>query len=207
MSTHNPDKTHPGSSPSALMPIQSRRFSLYKTISWRIIGSTDTFVIAWLISGTLAKASVVAIAEVLTKPVLYYLHERIWTTIKFGRVSLSSPEENGTAIATGECKTRSLIKAISWRIIATTDTTIIALIVTGHLPSALAIGSIEILTKTVLYYYHERAWLKFLFMKHNTDASRNRAHQASKRTVDPAPTVSAVRPDGGRATAPLSEVR
>ncbi len=194
------------------MPIQSRRFSLYKTISWRIIGSTDTFVIAWLISGTLAKASVVAIAEVLTKPVLYYLHERIWTKVKFGRLPPTALEKNDADAPAGECKTRSLVKAVSWRIIATTDTTIIALIVTGHLPSALAIGSIEILTKTVFYYYHERAWLKFLVMKHNQEASHNNARRASRQAVGstqalPTPITPAVRADGGQAAASLSEVQ
>ena len=49
-----------------------------KTISWRIIASTDTFIIAWLITGKLDWASTIAGIEFLTKMFLYYFHERVW---------------------------------------------------------------------------------------------------------------------------------
>ena len=54
----------------------------------------------------------------------------------------------------------SLYKTISWRIIGTIDTMIISYILTGKLDVAMSIGGIEVISKMVLYYIHERTWLK-----------------------------------------------
>jgi len=55
-------------------------------------------------------------------------------------------------------KKRSLVKTLSWRAIATTDTIIIARIITGSWSVGFGIAGIEVLTKMVLYYLHERGW-------------------------------------------------
>lgn len=59
--------------------------SLAKTISWRIIGTLDTVLISWLITGTLALAFSIGAIELITKMALYFFHERAWTTIKWGK--------------------------------------------------------------------------------------------------------------------------
>lgn len=56
---------------------------------------------------------------------------------------------------------RSLVKTISWRIVGTLDTMLISWIITGSFKWGVAIGSVEVVTKMVLYYLHERAWYKF----------------------------------------------
>tara|TARA_A100001015_G_C14833586_1_gene649571 strand:- start:98 stop:307 length:210 start_codon:yes stop_codon:yes gene_type:complete len=56
---------------------------------------------------------------------------------------------------------RHLAKTVSWRIIGTLDTIILSGIITGSWEIGLAIGGIELITKMVLYYLHERAWYKF----------------------------------------------
>ena len=53
---------------------------------------------------------------------------------------------------------RSVVKSISWRIIGTLDTIVIAYFITGKVGMALTIGSIEFFTKMFLYFFHERAW-------------------------------------------------
>ena len=53
---------------------------------------------------------------------------------------------------------RSVVKTISWRTIGTLDTIIISYFITGNLAMAASIGSIELFTKMILYYFHERAW-------------------------------------------------
>jgi uncharacterized membrane protein len=53
---------------------------------------------------------------------------------------------------------RSIVKSISWRIVGTIDTIIISWIITGKVTLALAIGSIELITKMLLYFFHERIW-------------------------------------------------
>ena len=58
---------------------------LAKTITWRIIASLDTFLIAWIITGKFDWAGTIAGIEVLTKMFLYYFHERAWYRFsKFG---------------------------------------------------------------------------------------------------------------------------
>lgn len=53
---------------------------------------------------------------------------------------------------------KSLVKSISWRILGTLDTIAISWALTGTLSLALSIGSIEVFTKFLLYYGHERIW-------------------------------------------------
>jgi len=57
-----------------------------------------------------------------------------------------------------ENKSRSIGKSISWRILASCDTILISFIITGSFAIAATIGSIEVLTKMFLYYFHERVW-------------------------------------------------
>jgi len=59
--------------------------SLIKTISWRVIGTLDTILISWLITGTLALAFSIGAIELVTKMVLYFFHERAWNSIKWGK--------------------------------------------------------------------------------------------------------------------------
>ena len=57
-----------------------------------------------------------------------------------------------------ESHLRSMLKAFSWRIVATTTTTAIAYSMTGQIGTALSIGGIEFFIKFFIYYAHERAW-------------------------------------------------
>lgn len=57
-----------------------------------------------------------------------------------------------------ESHARSLIKGITWRIVGTLDTMVISYIVTGNWTFAFSIASIEVISKLILYYFHERAW-------------------------------------------------
>jgi uncharacterized membrane protein len=59
--------------------------SLVKAVSWRCTGSVDTFVLSWLITGSFKFASGIAATELVTKVVLYYLHERVWAFVPWGR--------------------------------------------------------------------------------------------------------------------------
>lgn len=59
--------------------------SLVKTISWRVIGTIDTVLITWLITRTLTIAFSIGAIELISKMILYFVHERIWNTIKWGK--------------------------------------------------------------------------------------------------------------------------
>ena len=60
---------------------------------------------------------------------------------------------------------RSVVKAVSWRTVGTLDTMIVSYFVTGNLIMAASIGTIEVVTKMALYYFHERAWNRLSFGK------------------------------------------
>ena len=51
---------------------------IFKSISWRVVASIDTFIIANFITGHSLDALKISLFEVLTKLFLYYLHEKIW---------------------------------------------------------------------------------------------------------------------------------
>lgn len=53
---------------------------------------------------------------------------------------------------------KSVLKAVTWRIVGTIDTMIVSYFITGRVTVALSIGSIEVFTKMILYYFHERLW-------------------------------------------------
>lgn len=65
---------------------------------------------------------------------------------------------------------RSVIKTISWRTVGTIDTMVISYLITGSLVMAASIGSIEVVTKMILYYYHERAWNKINLGRYKANA-------------------------------------
>ena len=65
--------------------IETTSRSIAKTISWRLTGSFSTFVISYLILGSFLIAGSIAIVQVTANTILYYIHERIWNKIHWGR--------------------------------------------------------------------------------------------------------------------------
>jgi uncharacterized membrane protein len=59
--------------------------SLAKAVSWRVTGSIDTFVLSFLITGSLKIAGSISAVEVGTKIMLFYSHERIWGLVRWGK--------------------------------------------------------------------------------------------------------------------------
>jgi len=64
---------------------ESHRRSLVKAISWRIIGTTETFLISWIITGKVGTAGGIAALQAVASTLLYWYHERIWLKIKWGK--------------------------------------------------------------------------------------------------------------------------
>jgi len=59
--------------------------SLAKAVSWRLTGSMDTLIITFIVTGQLKWAFTISGIELFTKVFLYYIHERVWHNIKWGR--------------------------------------------------------------------------------------------------------------------------
>ena len=73
--------------------LESRKRHIGKTITWRMVGTLDTIIISWIISGNPMTGLKIGVSEVLTKMVFYYIHERIWHKSKFG-LKKSEPIES-----------------------------------------------------------------------------------------------------------------
>lgn len=134
------------------MMIITKKRSLIKSLTWRLLGSIDTFILSLIIINYSSDkysydlALYIASFEIITKTILYYFHERIWNIFKIGR--LKEKVKRG----------RSLFKAMTWRIIASLDTFFLSYIITGRFDWATSIAIFEIITKAIIYYFHERAW-------------------------------------------------
>ena len=139
-------------------PKIERKRHIAKTITWRIIGTTDTWLISYILvyyfgdapEKATEAASYIAGLELITKTILYYFHERIWYRLSFGFTP----------------RVRHIIKTISWRLVGAVDTILLVFVVyfflfgktEGAAEIAVSMFSIEIVTKMVLYYLHERVW-------------------------------------------------
>ncbi|MFD2551525.1 DUF2061 domain-containing protein [Bizionia sediminis] len=130
----------------------SYRRHLAKTITWRLVGTADTILLSWIITGNPFVGIQLGIAEVTTKSILYYIHERIWY-----KINLTS---KGVKLSS---KKRHVLKTITWRVIGTLDTVLLAWFISGSTVAALQIGTAEVVTKMLLYYMHERVWYKINF--------------------------------------------
>lgn len=128
--------------------------SLVKGVSWRIIGTLDTFIWSLLITHKPLAAGTIALLETFTKIILFYGHERLWRLIDW------APDGH----------LRALVKAIAWRFVGSLDTFFLSLLVTGKLHYAVSIAGIEALTKIFLYYLHERAWKMVSWGRHKAVA-------------------------------------
>lgn len=78
--------------PSASAP-ESHLRSLVKGISWRMVGTLDTMIISYIITGNIRYAAFIGSTEAMTKVFLFWAHERVWQRIRWGRVipPVSSP--------------------------------------------------------------------------------------------------------------------
>ncbi len=76
--------------------------SLAKALSWRVTGSIDTMLLSWFFTGDLTIAAAIGLTEVVTKMALYYLHERAWNRVPFGRAGCRAAGDEATPVADGK---------------------------------------------------------------------------------------------------------
>lgn len=114
-----------------------------KSLTWRIIGTLDTFILSFIITGDLSLGISITTIDFFSKLFLYFFHEQIWFYSNF---------KNHNA--------RHLIKTFTWRVLGSITTLITAWILTGNSFTGVKIGVVETLTKMILYFIHEKAWYK-----------------------------------------------
>jgi uncharacterized membrane protein len=114
-----------------------------KSLSWRFIGTIDTFVFAFIITGDINEGLELSGITTITKLVWYYIHERLWF-----KSSLNDSNK------------RHLIKTFSWRFIGSIDTFLFGWLITGNPFTGLKLGGFESVSKMLLYFGHEKIWYK-----------------------------------------------
>ena len=135
--------------------------SLAKGVSWRAFATGDTILIAYLVTGEIGNAVTIGAIELITKILLFYLHERVWVYF--------APDKMYE-------KKWSIVRAITWRLTGTIDTMILSYFVITYgvsgitvdseaMKNASIIGVVELVTKMILFYIHERMWSKISFGK------------------------------------------
>ena len=117
-----------------------------KSISWRIIGTIDTFLLSFVLTGSMSFGLGISGIDFFSKLFIYYFHERIWFFSKIRNVNK-----------------RHLFKTFSWRVLGSLTTIIVVWIVTGNPLTGFKIGLVETLTKMILYYAHEKMWYRISF--------------------------------------------
>ena len=123
--------------------------SFYKTCTWRVVASLDTAFLTWVFTGDLIIGLKVGGMEIITKLIIYFLHERAW------RIGWKKPSNHFH-----HSKRRSLYKAMTYRTIGTLDTFILAWIFTKSALTGGYVAIAEVFTKIFIYYVHERIWDK-----------------------------------------------
>ena len=147
-----------------MMKVSKRHIA--KTITWRAIGTIDTIVLSWFISGDISMACKIGSFELITKMTLYYFHERLWCRSKIA-----------------ESNKRHVFKTFSWRFIGTIDTIILSWVISGNPFTGLKIGGAEVGTKMILYYLHEKLWYRVNFgLNRKNQKKRERINNALKNT-------------------------
>jgi len=59
--------------------------SVAKALSWRVVGTLDTLLISYILTGKITIAVSIASIDFLTKMVLYFFHERLWNLVSWGK--------------------------------------------------------------------------------------------------------------------------
>jgi len=132
---------------------------LAKTLSWRFIGTLDTMVLSWFITGDFSVGLKIGGFELISKMVLYYFHEQLWF-----KSNITNTNK------------RHLLKTFSWRTIGTLDTILLSWLITGNPLTAFKIGIAEVFSKMLLYFGHEKLWYKInygLNLRNNVKRLKN----------------------------------
>jgi len=133
----------------------SKQRSFVKGISWRVLASLTTLVIAFFISSnenthntqqTEKALFLMSLTEFVGKFALYYFYERLWNFIPFGRTSK------------GPSYLRTAIKGVLWRTTATSVIILLYFLFIHNIDGALKLGVYDFVIKLLVYYIHERLW-------------------------------------------------
>lgn len=76
--------------------MNDKKRHLLKTLTWRLIGTLDTIILGWIISGNPMIGVKIGGIEMITKMLLYYFHEIFWYKIKTNKKEIDEYIEQNT---------------------------------------------------------------------------------------------------------------
>ncbi len=130
---------------------ESKKRSLLKAITWRAMGAIDTAIISWIITGDATSGLNMGLADAALKIIFFVVHDQIWESFKI---------DKQTKLRDGKSKKLHWIKAVTWRIFSSGLTILLGWLILKNPLTGLKIGIVEVFTKIVLYYFHERLWFR-----------------------------------------------
>lgn len=144
--------------------MDSRSVSLSKALSWRVVAWTITALVGYGVIKNGQFAILLGTLDSLIKIGAYYGHERGWMWLAQHLEFFGGHAKSGSAPAGVAHHQRriSIFKALSWRLAAFSITVAVTVLVTRDLQQALTLGFVDSLIKIVVYYGHERMWIRIL---------------------------------------------
>ena len=122
---------------------ETKKRSIIKTITWRILATLTTMLLVYAFSSNLGLAASIGAVEIVVKLIFYYIHERIWQLAKNVKKRLNA-----------------FLKSISWRLLASIITIGLVFSFGIKFGTASIMGGIELVIKLLIYYLHEEIWIR-----------------------------------------------
>jgi len=133
--------------------------SVAKALSWRLIGGSITFLSSLSFSGSLSTAFSMVGSDFFSKVATMFIGERLMDKSQFGRNSGADD------------MSRSLVKALLWRLFAVSNTLVFAVFFAEDIKIACKIASFDSIFKTALMFFFERTWSSIEWGKEYEDFS------------------------------------
>jgi uncharacterized membrane protein len=147
---------------------ETHQRSVIKALTWRVLATLDTTIISYFLTGNIVIAISIGVFETIAKIFIYFIHERAWNYVKWGKRVFDLDKTK-----TEDTKKRSISKAVTWSILGAFITIAIAYILTVPIKTAISIGIIEIFTRLIIYFLHERVWNKVIWGKEKKNKKGN----------------------------------
>lgn len=134
--------------------MESSKRSLYKSLTWRPFPTLTLILVAYILSKDIKASLLAGLIELPLKFALYFIHERMWASY------LKNREQS---------KKISVIKSVVWRLFSVAFTFTVAFVALTFFgkegesngDTSVAIAVLDHSLRLILYYLHERAWLKW----------------------------------------------
>lgn len=122
-----------------------------KLITWRVVMLATQTLAGFLTTGNATTGFQIAMILAIINTILFWLHDRLWNILNWGRIKDTKKEFN-------EKYLRTIVKSITWRILMIIVITSVAYLRTGNFKTAVLFMSTAAILAILAYWFHERIW-------------------------------------------------